>query len=121
MSAKQQFLDAYDREHATTMRLLRAYPKDKTDLRPDPKLRTARDLAWVFVMERGMGVRVYNDELAKGLPAGKQPQPPQSWDELLSSLEKAHQDFRELVRKASDEDLLKKVHFFSGPKTMGQI
>jgi len=57
-TAKQQFLDAYDREHGITMRLLRAYPKDKADLRPDPKLRTARELAWVFVTECGMGVRV---------------------------------------------------------------
>ena len=120
-TAKQQFLDAHDREHATTMRRLRAYPKDKADLRPDPKLRTARELAWGFATECGMGVRVYNDELAKGFPSGKVPQAPQSWDEVLSSIEKAHQDFRELVSKASDEDLLKKVRFFSGPKTMGEF
>ena len=119
-TAKQQFLDAYDREHGITMRLLRAYPKDKAELRPDPKLRTARELAWVFATECGMGVRVYNDELAKGL-SGRPPQAPQSWDEVLSSIEKEHQKFVELVRNASDEDLLKKVHFFSGPKTMGEI
>ena len=119
-TAKQQFLDAYDREHETTMRLLRAYPKDKTDLRPHPKLKTARELAWVFVVECGLGTMVYHDELAKGLPSGRPPGAPQSWDEVLSSLEKAYKDFRDLVRKASDEDLQKKVHVLSGPKTMGE-
>ena len=49
-SAKDAFLDTYDREHATTMRVLRAYPEDKLDLRPHQKLKTARELAWLFVL-----------------------------------------------------------------------
>ncbi len=28
---KEQFLGAYDQEHATTMKVLRAYPEDKWD------------------------------------------------------------------------------------------
>ena len=34
---KQQYLDAYEREHTITMRLLRAYPSDKLDLKPHPE------------------------------------------------------------------------------------
>lgn len=117
-SAKQQYLEAYDTEHATTMRVLRAFPKDKLDLRPHPKLKTARELAWVFVLERYLASRVYNDEIAKGV-AGKPPQAPQDWDELLAALEKAHQDERKLVESATDQDLEKNVHFFVAPKTMG--
>lgn len=119
-SAKQQYLDAYDKEHATTMRVLRAFPKDRTELRPHPKLKTARELAWVFVLERYLATRVYNDEIAKGV-AGKPPQAPQNWDEVLAGLEKAHQEQRKLVEAASDQDLEKKVHFFVAPKTMGEF
>lgn len=118
-SAKQQFLDAYDREHARTMRVLRAYPTDKLDLRPHPKLRTARELAWVFVLERGLGTKVYHDEFASQGPSGTPPKPPQSWDDLLGALEKAHKDFRDLIRSTPDQKLLEKVHFFTPPKTMG--
>lgn len=119
---KKEFLDAYDREHATTMRVLRAYPKDKIDLRPHPKLKTARELAWVFVLERGLGTKVWHDEFAKGVPSGgKPPEAPSSWDELLQSYEKVAQQFRSLIASADAATLAEEVHFFNAPKTMGAI
>ena len=122
MSPKQRFLDTFDREHATTMRVLRAYPPDKADLRPDPKLRTARELAWVFALERGLGVKVWNDELAKGVPSGsKPPAPPEKWDDLLAAIEKGNSEYRALIAGATDDDLDRKVHFLTAPKTMGEI
>lgn len=57
-TAKRVFLDAYDQEHAITMRVLRAYPADRLDLRPHTACRTVRELAWVFVMERGLDAAV---------------------------------------------------------------
>lgn len=121
VDAKQQFLDAYDKEHATTMRVLRAYPPDQLDLKPHPRSNSARDLAWIFVLERGLGTAVWNDEIVKGGLTGKPPKPPEDWEALLGALEKAHQDFRNLVASASDEDLSGNVHFFVAPKTMGEI
>ncbi len=118
---KEEFLTTYDREHATTMRVLRAYPPDKLDLRPAPVLKTARELAWMFVLERGLGTKVWHDEFAKKGPAGGAlPEPPQKWDDLLAALEKATRDFRSLVASASEADLSQTVHFFTGPKTMGE-
>lgn len=121
-SAKQTFLDNYDKEHATTMRILRAYPEDQLDLKPSPKSNSARDLAWIFVLERYLGNKVWNDEFAKGSKvSGNPPKPPESWSEQLAELEKAHGEFRALVESASDEDLHEEVHFFTAPKTMGPI
>src|SRR6476646_6937141 len=117
-TAKQQYLENYDKEHARTMRVLRAYPRDKAELKPHPKLKTARELAFVFALERGLAMRVYNDELAKGV-SGKAPEAPASWDEVLGAIEKMHGDFRKLLEAATDADLEKKVHFFVAPKTMG--
>src|SRR4029077_20914904 len=102
---KQQFLDVYDEEHARTMRVLHAYPEDKLDLRPHPKLKTARELAWVFVLERYLGTKVWNDEFAKGFAGGKPPEAPDDWKELLSTLEKSHSEFRSLIETASDDTL----------------
>ena len=118
-NAKQAFLDVYDKEHATTMRVLRAYPPDQLDLKPSEKSKTARELAWIFVLERGLGTAVWHDQLAQGKMTGKPPAPPQDWDELLGALEKAHADFRDLVASASEEDLNGTVHFLVAPKTMG--
>ena len=121
-NAKETFLQNYDREHETTMRVLRAYPKDKLDLKPSEKSNSARDLAWIFVLERGLGTKVWHDEFAKGMSgvSGKPPSAPQDWDELLSTLEKVHLDFRKLIESASDEELQEKVHFFVAPKTLGE-
>ncbi|MFP5247012.1 MAG: DinB family protein [Thermoanaerobaculia bacterium] len=119
MSAKQQFLDVYDREHATTMRVLRAFPPDRIDLKPHPRSNSARDLAWIFVLERGLGMKIWNDEFATGKVSGSPPKPPESWDELLAALEKAHQDFRDFIAAQPDEEFGKTVHFFVAPKTMG--
>lgn len=120
-SPKQQFLDAYDKEHATTMRVLRAYPEDKLDLQPHPKLKNARDLAWVFVMERMLGTMALNDYFAENEPSGEGPPAPESWSELLAALEKAHQDFGDVVRSTDDQALTETVKFFVGPGEMGDI
>ena len=118
---KQEFLETYDAEHARTMKVLNAYPTDRLDFRPHPKMKTARELAFVFVLERYLGTRVWEDYFAQNAPSGTPPAPPENWDELLAALEQANRDFRDLVSNASDDDLHHNVHFFSGPKTMGEI
>ena len=119
---KQQFLDTYDQEHERTMRVLRAYPEDKADLKPHPKAKSARELAWVFVMECGLGTRVWNDEFKDGFKPGAAPPPaPENWKEIVAAVEKASKDFRALVASASEETLHGMVHFFVAPKTMGEL
>lgn len=120
-SAKQQFLAVYEHEHATTMKVLRAYPTDQLDLRPHPKCKTARELAWVFVLERGLGAMVFQDAFASEPPSGEAPPAPESWDDLLAALEAGHQEFGDLVRATSDAELLETVKFFTGPGTMGDV
>ena len=62
-----------------------------------------------------------NDAFAKAPPPEEMPSPPESWDELLGALEKAHADFAELVRSTPDEELEAPVKFFVGPHTMGDV
>jgi uncharacterized damage-inducible protein DinB len=119
---KERFLAVYEQEHERTMKVLRAFPAAKAELRPHPKLKTARELAWVFVVERGLGTHVVmNDVFAKGGPSGPMPQPPESWDAVLQALEQAHKEFGEAVRGLPDAQLEKTVKFFTGPKQMGDI
>jgi uncharacterized damage-inducible protein DinB len=120
LSPKAHFLSVFDREHATTMRVLRAYPADKLDLQPHARCKSARDLAWVFVAERGLGSAVYQNQLQE-LMSGEMPQPPESWDELLGALEAANAAFRELIASTPDAELHDKVSFFVGPQTMGEM
>jgi uncharacterized damage-inducible protein DinB len=118
---KQRFLDVYQQEHERTMRVLKAYPADKAELRPHAMCKTARELAWVFAIERGLGAMAFNNAFAAGRPAGSPPKAPDSWDAVLSGVEKAHTDFGDLIRAAPDETLGETVKFFVAPKTMGDV
>ena len=102
------------------MKVLRAYPAEKSDFRPSEKSKTAMELAWIFVLERGLGHLVWNNELANGI-SGKPPEPPESWEAMLDALEKAHLEFRSLVAGATDSDLEEVVRFLTAPKTMGDV
>jgi uncharacterized damage-inducible protein DinB len=118
-SAKDAFLSTYENEHQKTMRVLRAYPTDKLDLKPHAMCKSAKELAWVFVMERYLGTAVLRDEFAK--MTGKAPAAPDSWDEILSALEKAHSEFAELIKGLSENELNEKVTFFVAQKTPGPV
>lgn len=120
MSARDSYLTVLDDEHATTMRVLRAYPEEKLELRVHEKMKTARELAWLFVGEYGLLKKVWNDEFAKGVAGGAPPPPPEKWSDILSALEKAHGEARKMVAAASEAELTEKVHFFVAPKTMGE-
>ena len=117
-SPKQQFLDTYEREHAITMKVLRAYPPEKASLRPHPKLKTARELAWVFFQERGLGTAGLHDTFAKGVPNNAPPPPPDKWEEVLSAIEQAHVEFRKTFESFTDAQLLEPIKFFGGPRTL---
>jgi len=118
---KEEFLKVYDREHETTMKVLRAYPEDQLDFKPHEKSKSARDLAWIFALERRLGTMLQEDAFAKEMPAGSTPPPPASWSELLEALEKAHQDFRARIESTPEAKLSETIRFFVAPKTMGDI
>ncbi len=118
---KEQFLDAYEREHATTMRVLRAFPPEHAELRPHPKCKTARELAWVFAMERAFGTMAVNDAFASGASPATPPEPPESWEAILAAAESAHQEFGELIRSMPDEKLFQSVKFFTGPMMLADV
>jgi DinB family len=111
---REQFLRAYEREHQTTMKVLRAFPAEKAELRPHHKCKTARELAWAFALERGLGTMAMNDAVAQGM-AGGLPAAPQGWEQVLQAVEKAHGDFGDLIRAMADEKFLQPVKFMAGP------
>jgi len=119
--SKEEFLKVYDREHETTMKVLRAYPEDQLDFKPHEKSKSARDLAWIFALERRLGTMLQEDAFAKEMPSGSPPPPPASWSELLEALEKAHRDFRARIESTPEAKLTETIRFFVAPKTMGDI
>jgi len=117
-SPKQQFLDAYEREHAITMKVLRAFPPEQSELRPHPISKPARELAWVFALERGLGKAGLANAFASGNAGGPSPAAPASWGTVLDAIDTAHADFRDAFASYTDDQLLEPIKFFGGPKML---
>lgn len=119
MSEKQKFQEAWDKESATTLKVLRAYPEDKTDLRPHPSSRSAKDLAWAFVFDGVAGSQAVQGEMK--FPPPNMPEIPSSWKAMISEVEKALKVMSDRVRKVDDAQLNTTVKFVTGPKQMSDL
>jgi uncharacterized damage-inducible protein DinB len=118
---KRQFLDGFTRETATTLKVLRAYPPDKLDLRPSPRSVSARDLAWLFVTEQGLAANALTTGFDWSTPPGAPPAAPDSLAEIIKAVEEANHRTIGLVENTPDAQLTDTVKFFTGPKTLGDI
>lgn len=119
MSEKQKFQDAWDRESATTLKLLRAFPADKIDLKPHPTCRSAKDLAWTFVFEGVAGSQAVQGEMK--FPPPNMPAKPATWQDMIGEVERALKVMSDKVKKVDDAQLNTTVKFVTGPKQMSDL
>jgi uncharacterized damage-inducible protein DinB len=95
--------------------VLKAYPENKLDLKPNEKLRTAKELIWTIVK---------SDSIMSDLIGGKlnfekmQTPPPATLREILSTYEKNHGDTATKLRSTPEDDFNKTVQFMVAPKQM---
>lgn len=118
-SEKQRFLDQWEREAAVTMKVLRAYPAAKADLKPSEQSKNAKDLAWTFVFE-GFGA----SQAAHGdfkFPPPDMPPKPGTWDEIVKECERGFRWLADKVRKADDAFLNTTVKIFTGPRQQSDV
>ena len=110
------FLDAYEREHATTRKVLGAYPAAQADFKPHERSNTAKTLAWTFVIEERMLLLAITEGevLGKAFIA-----PPATWDEQLATFDAQSAELVAALRTATTPQLERSVQFFSGPQQLG--
>lgn len=56
MTEREQFLNTWEKEYPTTLKVLRAFPAARSDLKPHDRARDAKELAWTFAVEPGGNV-----------------------------------------------------------------
>ena len=117
MTEKEQFLGTLEKEFPTTVKLLRAYPAAKQDLKPHAKCKTAKELAWMFVMEQ----KLSESAMAGQIEPGKMPPAPATLQEVIAAYEKSHRDFVAKIKQTPDAELNQTVKFFVAPKQMGDV
>lgn len=88
-SEKDHFLQTLEREFETTVKVLKAYPEDKLDLKPAEISKSAKYLIWTFVMEQALTEKVLNPNPEFGTKA---PEPMGDLKQIISTYEKMFQE-----------------------------
>ena len=115
---KDMYLQSFQSECETTLKLLKGYPAGKGDFKPHEKSRTAKELAWNFVLEQGLAEMALKGRIDFTQPM---PKPPASYADAVAAFEKGYRDTFERVKKAGDAELNRTVQFPVGPGKMGDF
>ena len=111
------FHTAYDRESATTLKVLRAYPADQGALKPHERSSSAHTIGATFVVEQRMILATLRDGnvLGSGVGTGL----PETFDDVVATFERDRAAVLDAVRAAGPAQIDRTVQFFTGPKQLG--
>ena len=87
MDEKALFLKFWEREAPATRKVISRIPQDKSDYKPEPKSRTAREIAWLIVMEE----KVLVEGLEKGTLEWQDLPTPATVEEILATYDQNHE------------------------------
>jgi uncharacterized damage-inducible protein DinB len=97
-------------EFPAFVRVLKALPQNRLDYRPDPKARTAAELAWTMVTEEEALLRV----LDQGTVEWKEEKPPSTVDEIVAAYERNANAVTERLSRLDEAGWQKKGKFLFG-------
>ena len=97
MDEKELFLNFWNREATATRKVISRIPQQQSDYKPEPKSRTAREIAWLIVMEE----LVLAEGLEKGTIEWREVPTPATVEEILATYDRNHDD---LTRRLSGLD-----------------
>ncbi len=119
MSEKKAFLDAWEREAATTMKVLRAYPGGKEAMKPHATCRSAQELAWTFAFEGVAATQALQGEFK--FPPANMPAMPQTWSDTVGEVERVFKKMADKVRTVDDHHLNSTIKFHTAPQQIGDV
>jgi uncharacterized damage-inducible protein DinB len=115
---KEQFIQTWEREFHTTVKVMKAYPADKLDLKPAEKSKSARDLLFVFANEQHFLSQILDGALDF---TSQPPKPPATLEEIVSATEKGSAVLMEKLNGMPDTSFEKNVAFPVAPRTMSDV
>ena len=115
MDEKTLFLKFWDREAPAMRKVIERVPQDRSDYRPDPKARSARDLAWFIVHETiSLG-----EGLEKGAFNWVDVPTPATIKEVLDTYDRRYEDVTSRMRRLQPAQWERQVPFlYDGKEIM---
>jgi len=118
MTEKDMFLNAWQREFVTTLKILKQMPADKAGFKPAAeKTKSAKELASVFIQELGIVDGVVNGKIDFG---GQMPSLA-TFADVLNTFESTFKSMVPKVQGMSDTDWNAMISAPVGPKQMGEV
>jgi uncharacterized damage-inducible protein DinB len=111
MDEKSLFTQFWTNESKTTRKVLAKIPEG-SDYRPDPKSRTAREIAWQIVCEEKMII----DALENGKADWSPPPVPSSIDEVVQAYEKQSDEIAKRWKALPDDRWNGTLQFFGSER-----
>ena len=116
MDEKALFLQFWDKEATATRKVISRIPEGSS-YRPDPKSRTAREIAWLLVCEE----TALADGLAKGVLEWKEMPAPATVKEVLDAYDKQHEASTKKLKSLGVDGWQRKVPFmYQGQEVMNE-
>jgi uncharacterized damage-inducible protein DinB len=115
---REQFLQVFNTEHATTLRVIRAYPIDQGSFQPHTRSHSAKRLIWTFAQEQDVVARAIDGTL--DMPP-TMAQEPATLAEVIAAYEAGVKDVARKVARMPDSRLASTVRFFTGPGTISDV
>ncbi|HTY57921.1 MAG TPA: DinB family protein [Bacteroidota bacterium] len=117
MTEKEMFLSNWQREFGTTMKILKQMPPEKSGFKPPAeKVRTAKELATVFIQELGLVDGVVKGKIEFGPPPSYATYP-----EVLKGYETRQKEMMEKVERMSESEWNSKITALVGPKKTAEV
>ncbi len=107
MDEKALFTDFWTKESKTTSKVMARIPEG-SDYKPDPRSRTAQQIAWQIVCEEKMII----EALETGTAAWAPPPMPSTVKEIVAAYDRLNDDMPARWKAIPDERWTGTVHFF---------
>src|SRR5438552_18654213 len=117
-TAREQILNVRAFEFATTMRVLKAYPDDKLEMRPAEKSRSAVELIRTFIAEEYVCGAAMRGEPIVGY-AGKSL--PDNLKDLLEVFNRIHNEVQHEIAQAADEVMDRVTDFYGHQLSVREV
>ncbi|MDB4911555.1 MAG: DinB family protein [Gemmatimonadetes bacterium] len=119
MSAKQQFAKVFEREHATTRRVLLSLPASKSEFKPYPDAPVARVVASIFSQGQWAIAQAMSGQW-EWPPRGK-PGATNTYEEVLALFDETGAAAVSAIAAAPESRLDEMVPFIRGPQRVEPI
>jgi len=114
---RRRLVEAFQREHERTRKVLRALPLDHAEMRPHPRTKSTRELAFMFVMEQGLLRRMLTG--GQGFGPGGLPAVPDRLADIIEQFERGSGEVIAMFESLSDSAFDETIKFPVGPGPNG--